>query len=286
MDAFEHIVVCALSQSLAVPWSVADQGLEASLTTSVLYQFSVIKKKKIYCRAIAHLQCKRLTIFGLKTVSSSLRGMPKSGCYHSQLPRTPIMWGKVTWLFIGVHVLDSGKESHVTLSGKRVTHHSHSVWKYGEGQTSHQVEIKSESFTLNNPNIDLSINFNVDSWIYWSLPKWMPGYLWRVLPHLETLRAGGSVHCKVLNVEKTQLTFRSSLTITLTEAVDLEVDINKCVSRFTVKTPTLPYFIPVLMLHLLAVKIGCQCWPYSGFQTSDGIHPVLDVTLLACAYWL
>ena len=67
------------------------------------------------------------------------------------------------------------------------------------------------------------------------------------------------MHRKVLNVEKTQLTFRSSLTITLTEAVDLEVDVKKCVSRFTVKTPALAYFIPVLMLHLLAVKMGCQC---------------------------
>ena len=212
--------------------------------------------------------------------------MPKSGFYHSQLPCTPIMWGRVTWLFIRAHVLDSGEESRVTLSGERVTCDSCSVWKYGKAQTSHQVEIKSESFTLNNPNIDSSINFNVDSWIYWSLPKWMPGYLWRVLPRLETLWAGGSVHHKVLNVEKTQLTFKSSLTITLTEAVDLEVDIKKCVSRFTVKTPTLPYFIPVLMLCLLAVEMGCQCWPHSGFQTSDGIHPVLDVTLLACAYWL
>ena len=119
-------------------------------------------------------------------------------------------------------------------------------------------------FTLNNPNIDSSINFNVDSWIYWSLPKWTPGHLWRVLPHLETLWAGGLVHHKVLNMEKTQLTFRSSLTITLTEAVNLEVDVKKCVSGFTVKTLTLPYFIPVLMLHLLAVEMGCWYWPYSG----------------------
>ena len=51
------------------------------------------------------------------------------------------------------------------------------------------------------------------------------------------LQAGGSVHRKVLNMEKTQLTFRSSLTITLTEAVNLEVDIKKCISGFTVKTP-------------------------------------------------
>ena len=233
-------------------------------------------------------------IFSLKTVSSSLQEMHELGFYHSQLPHTSIKWGKVTcnsltwesytWLFIRAHVLDSGKESHVTLSGKRVTCDSHLVWKYDKVQTSHQVKIKSESFTLKNPNIDSSINFNVDSWIYWSLPKRTPGYLWRVLPHLETLWAGGSVRCKVLNMEKTQLTFRSSLTITLTEAVDLEVDIKKCVSGFTVKTPTLPYFIPVLMLHLLAVDMGCQCWPYSGFQTSDGIHSVLDVTLLTCAY--
>jgi hypothetical protein len=34
-DAFDYIIVCALSQTLAVPRSVADQGLEASLTTSV-----------------------------------------------------------------------------------------------------------------------------------------------------------------------------------------------------------------------------------------------------------
>ena len=203
------------------------------------------------------MQCKRLMIFGLKTVSSSLQKMPKPGFYHRQLSHAPIMWGKVmcnslgwesyTWLFIRAHMLDSCL-----------------VWKYNKMQTSHQVEIKSESFTLNNPNIDLSINFNVDSWIYWSVPKWTPSYLWRVLPHLETLGAGGSVHCKVLNVGKSQLTFRSSRTITLTEAVNLEVDIKKCVSGFTVKTPTLPYFIPVLMLHLLAVEMGCQYWPYSG----------------------
>ena len=197
-----------------------------------------------------------------------------------------LAWESYTWLFIGAHMLDSGKESCVTLSGKRVTCDSCLVWKYHKAQTLHQVEIKSESFTLNNPNIDSSINFNVDSWIYWSLSKRMPGYLWRVLPCLKTLWAGGLVRRKVLNMEKTQLTFRSSLAITLTEAVDLEVEVKKCVSGFTVKTPTLPYFIPVLMLHPLAVKMECQCWPYSGFQTSDGIHPILDVALLACAYWL
>ena len=41
---------------------------------------------------------------------------------------------------------------------------------------------------------------------------------------------------KVLNVEEIKLTFRSSLTITFAEAVNLEVDIKKCVSGFTVKT--------------------------------------------------
>ena len=75
-------------------------------------------------------------------------------------------------------------KSCVTLSGERVTHDSllermclTLAW--------------FESFTLNNPNIDSSINFNVHSWIYWSLHKQMPCYLWRVLPHLETLGAGG-----------------------------------------------------------------------------------------------
>ena len=44
------------------------------------------------------------------------------------------------------------------------------------------------------------------------------------------------MHHKVLNVEKIQLTFSSSLTITLAEAVNLEVNVKKWVSRFTVKT--------------------------------------------------
>ena len=131
--------------------------------------------------------------------------------------------------------------------------------------TSHQVKIQSKSFTLNNP-IDSCINFNVDSWIHWSLPKRTCRCLWGVLPHLETLlQAGGSVCRKVLNMEKIQLTFRSSLTVTLAEAVNLEVDIKKCASGFTVKTPTHPYFIPALMLCLLAVQMGCQYWPYSRF---------------------
>jgi hypothetical protein len=34
-DAFDHIIVHALSQTSAAPWLVADRGLKASLTTSV-----------------------------------------------------------------------------------------------------------------------------------------------------------------------------------------------------------------------------------------------------------
>ena len=74
-------------------------------------------------------------------VSSSLWKMPEPGFYHSQLPHALIMWGKVTcnsltqesytWLFIGVHVLDSCL-----------------VWKYNKAQTLHQVKIKSKSTTL------------------------------------------------------------------------------------------------------------------------------------------
>jgi hypothetical protein len=45
------------------------------------------------------------------------------------------------------------------------------------------------------------------------------------------------VRHKVLNVEEIQLTFRSYLTVTLVEAVSLELDVKKCVSGFTVKIP-------------------------------------------------
>jgi hypothetical protein len=45
------------------------------------------------------------------------------------------------------------------------------------------------------------------------------------------------VRHEVLNIEKIQLTFRSYLTVTLVEAVSLELDVKKCVSGFTVKIP-------------------------------------------------
>jgi hypothetical protein len=45
------------------------------------------------------------------------------------------------------------------------------------------------------------------------------------------------VRHEVLNVEKIQSTFRSYLTITLIEAVSLELDVEKYVSGFTVKIP-------------------------------------------------
>jgi hypothetical protein len=43
------------------------------------------------------------------------------------------------------------------------------------------------------------------------------------------------VRREVPNIEKIQLTFRSYLTVTLVEAVSLELDVKKCVSGFTVK---------------------------------------------------
>ena len=101
-----------------------------------------------------------------------------------------------------------------------------------------------------------------------------------------TCPSRGSVHCKVLNIEKIQLTFRSFLTITLIEAVNLELYVKKCVARFTVQMPTHPYFNPALMPCLLAVKMGYSCWPYSWYQTSNWIYPILDVALLACANWI
>jgi hypothetical protein len=82
------------------------------------------------------------------------------------------------------------------------------------------------------------------------LPKQTARCLQGVLPNLETLRAGGPVHHKVPNIEKIQLTFRSYLTITLVEAVSLELDVRQCISGFTVK---IPYFISALMPCLLAV---------------------------------
>ena len=83
------------------------------------------------------------------------------------------------------------------------------------------------------------------------------------------------MHHKVLNVEKTQLTFRSSLTIILTEAVDLEVDIKKCVS---------------VRVSPVALWFRSEMDPYwrdltnilHSYLVSDSLGPVLGARAWSC----